>query len=51
MFHPDILKVLRFFCTKNHIIEPINTFKYDISHFPMKRKKDLDAENAFEEVA
>lgn len=40
------LKVLQ-----NLIVEPINTFKYAINHLDVKRKKNLDALNAFEEAA
>ena len=43
------LQALRFL--KNLIIEPINTFKYAINHLDMKRKKDLDAQSAFEDAA
>lgn len=43
MFLPDNLEVLRGFLKKNLIIEPINAFQYAISHFHVKRKKDLDA--------
>lgn len=45
------LEALRFFFLKNLIREPINAFKYSIIHLDIKRKKDLEAQNAFEEAA
>lgn len=45
-WHLQALKILQ-----NLIIEPINTFKYAINHLDVKRKRNLDALNTFEEAA
>lgn len=45
-WHLQALKILQ-----NLIIAPINTFKYAINHLDVKRKRNLDALNTFEEAA